>query len=105
MVSIYGMNDKVGNVSFYDLQNEYGFQKPYSEETGKIIDEEVRKIIDNAYIRTKKLLTEKRSELNLLAEELLKNEVLHKDDLVHLFGKRPFDEVLIDNATSKDSAA
>ncbi|HNL06979.1 MAG TPA: ATP-dependent zinc metalloprotease FtsH, partial [Chitinophagales bacterium] len=105
MVSIYGMNDKVGNVSFYDPQNEYGFQKPYSEETGKIIDEEVRKIIDNAYIRTKKLLTEKRSELNLLAEELLKNEVLHKDDLVHLFGKRPFDEVLIDNATSKDSAA
>lgn len=105
MVSIYGMNDKVGNVSFYDPQNEYGFQKPYSEETGKIIDEEVRKIIDNAYTRTKKLLVEKRNELNLLAEELLKNEVLHKDDLIHLFGKRPFDEVLIDNATSKDSAA
>lgn len=92
MVSIYGMTAKVGNISYYDPQNEYGFQKPYSEETAQMIDQEVRRIIDSAYLRTKQLLTEKRHELDLLAQALLKNEVIHKDDLEQLIGKRPFDD-------------
>lgn len=92
MVTVYGMTSKVGNISYYDPQNEYGFQKPYSEETARMIDEEVRRIIDSAYMRTKQLLTEKRKELDLLAKALLKNEVIHKDDLEQLIGKRPFDD-------------
>lgn len=71
MVSIYGMNHKVGNVSFYDAQGEYSFQKPYSDATALMIDEEVRSIIDQAYQRTKNLLTEKRVQLEQLAQELL----------------------------------
>lgn len=93
MVSIYGMNDKVGNVSFYDPNNENSFQKPYSEETGKMIDNEVRLLIDNAYTRVKKLLTDKIKDVELIAEELLKKEVLFKDDLERLIGKRPFGDV------------
>src|SRR6202020_2017035 len=68
MVTVYGMNDKVGNVSFYDPQAENTFRKPYSEETSKIIDEEVRKLIDKAYEATKLLLTTKNKEVILLAE-------------------------------------
>lgn len=92
MVSIYGMNHKVGNVSFYDAQGEYSFQKPYSDATALMIDEEVRSIIDQAYQRTKNLLTEKRVQLEQLAQELLKKEILHKDDLERLIGNRPFEE-------------
>src|SRR5699024_8768329 len=75
MVSVYGMNEKVGNVSFYDEKNDQTFQKPYSDETAFMIDEEVRKLIEQAYIRTKELLSDKMKELNLLADELLKKEV------------------------------
>lgn len=92
MVSVYGMNDKIGNISFYDPQNENGFQKPYSEETGKIIDQEVKLLSDQAYARALALLTEKRREVEIIAEELLKKEVLYKDDLERLIGKRPFAE-------------
>jgi cell division protease FtsH len=92
MVTVYGMNDKVGNVSFYDPTQENTFTKPFSEETGKIIDEEVRKIIDQAYIRTKNLLTEKRTEVENLAKALLDKEVLHQSDVEKLIGKRPFEE-------------
>ncbi|GAA3972185.1 ATP-dependent zinc metalloprotease FtsH [Hymenobacter antarcticus] len=93
MVTMYGMNAKLGNVSFYDSkgQNEYGFSKPYSESTSQMIDEEVRKIIENAYIRTKELLTERRHELEVVAKELLEKEVLQQEDLTRLVGKRPFD--------------
>jgi AFG3 family protein len=79
-------------VSFYDSkgQNEYGFSKPYSEATSQMIDEEVRIIIDNAYTRTKELLTERRHELEVIAKELLEKEVLLQDDLERLVGKRPF---------------
>ncbi|RYY85590.1 MAG: ATP-dependent metallopeptidase FtsH/Yme1/Tma family protein [Chitinophagaceae bacterium] len=90
MVSIYGMNDKVGNVSFYDPQADNSFQKPYSDETAKIIDEEVRKLIDIAYVRTKDLLTEKRAQVELLAEKLLDKEVLFQSDVESLIGARPF---------------
>lgn len=92
MVSVYGMNSKIGNISFYDPQNENGFQKPYSEETGKIIDDEVRALSEKAYTRVKALLTEKMGEVKTIAEELLLKEVLYKDDLEKLIGKRPFDE-------------
>ncbi len=91
MVTIYGMNKKVGNVSFNDSQNEYGFNKPYSEKTGEIIDEEVRAIIEDAYYKTKELLESKRKELELIAKELLAKEVLFKSDLERLIGKRGFD--------------
>ncbi|TCZ71019.1 ATP-dependent zinc metalloprotease FtsH [Flaviaesturariibacter aridisoli] len=90
MVTIYGMNDKVGNVSFYDPQSDNSFQKPYSDETAKIIDEEVRKLIDEAYIRTKNLLTDKRAQVELLAEKLLDKEVLFQSDVEALIGARPF---------------
>lgn len=93
MVSIYGMNDKVGNISFYDPHNENNFNKAYSEETGKIIDQEAKKLSDKAFQRSKALLMEKREEVKIIAEELLKKEVLFKDDLTRLIGKRPFVEI------------
>lgn len=92
MVTIYGMNDKIGNVSFYDSKggNEYSFSKPYSEETARMIDDEVRKLIDSAYQKTKELLTEKRDALEKLAQELLKKEIIFQGDVEDLIGRRPF---------------
>jgi cell division protease FtsH len=94
MVTVYGMNDKVGNTSFYDPQQggEYNFTKPYSDETARVIDEEVRKLIDSAYDRTKKLLTEKKEQVEKLAEALLEREVLFQSDVEALIGKRPFED-------------
>jgi len=92
MVTVYGMNDKVGNVSFYDPQQENAFTKPYSEETQRIIDEEVRKLIDDAYERTKALLREKMPQVEKLAEALLEKEVLFQSDVESLIGKRPYEE-------------
>ncbi len=93
MVTIYGMNDKVGNLSFYDSkgQTEYSFTKPYSEKTAELIDEEVKKLIEQAYEFTKNLLTEKRALLDKLAQELLKREIIYQSDLVEMIGERPFD--------------
>ncbi len=92
MIKIYGMNDKVGNVSFYDPQGEYQFNKPYSDTTAEMIDREVRLMIDTVYQRTKTLLIEKRAGLELLAAKLLEKEVLFQSDLEELLGKRPFDD-------------
>jgi len=92
MITVYGMNDKVGNISYYDPNQENVFTKPFSEETGKMIDEEVRKLIDNAYQITKKLLIEKKGDVEKLAKELLKKEVLFKSDVEALIGKRPYEE-------------
>ena len=92
MVTTYGMNEKIGNVSFYDPSQENTFQKPFSEETGKIIDEEVRKMIDAAYHRTIDLLTLRKGEVEKLAKELLDKEVLHKSDVEALIGMRPYEE-------------
>jgi cell division protease FtsH len=92
MVTIYGMSEKVGNLSFYDPQGEYGYQKPYSEKTSELIDEEVRNIIAGAYNRCKNLLTDKKEELKAVAEELLQKEILFQSDLERLIGKRPFDQ-------------
>lgn len=91
MITIYGMNDKIGNISYYDPHNEYGFTKPYSEETAKMIDQEVRKLIDEMYVRTKKILMEHREQLETLAQELLKKEVLFMVDLERLIGKRQWE--------------
>lgn len=91
MVMVYGMTEKIGNVSYYDPQNENAFNKPYSEETGKMIDEEVREIIDSAYERTVALLSEKKDEVEKLAKALLEKEVLFKSDVEKLIGKRPFE--------------
>nr|HQV05219.1 ATP-dependent zinc metalloprotease FtsH [Chitinophagaceae bacterium] len=92
MVTVYGMNGKLGNVSYYDPQQEASFTKPYSDETAKIIDDEVRQLIDKAYIRTKELLTEKKEDVEKLAEALLEKEVLFQSDVEALIGKRPFEE-------------
>ncbi len=91
MVTIYGMNDKVGNVSFNDTQGEYQFNKPYSEKTSEMIDIEVRNQIDTAYQRTKSLLIAKREGLENLAHKLLEKEILFQSDLEEILGKRPFD--------------
>ena len=92
MVTVYGMNDKLGNISFYDPTQEQSFTKPYSEETSKLIDEEVRKLLEEAYERTKRLLREKKADVEKLAEALLDKEVLFQSDVEELIGKRPFDE-------------
>lgn len=90
----YGLNDKIGNISYYDSsgQSEYSFGKPYSESTAKTIDEEVKKMIDVAYARTKQILTLNKEKLTVLAEKLLEKEVIFKEDLEEIFGKRPFDK-------------
>ncbi len=93
MISIYGMNDKVGNVSYHDGQQEYNMTKPYSEETAKMIDQELRILIAAEYERTKELLRNHMEQLKALAQELLSKEVLFKDDLERLIGKRPFEEM------------
>ncbi|MCL4131557.1 UNVERIFIED_CONTAM: hypothetical protein GTU68_021166 [Idotea baltica] len=92
MVSIYGMNDKVGNVSFNGSEGEYNFKKPYSEETATLIDEEVRALIEVAHKATTKLLTERKKELTIIAKKLLEKEILFKSDLEDLIGIRPFDD-------------
>lgn len=91
-IAYYGMNEKVGNISFYDMQNNSTFSRPYSEETARMIDEEARKFIDEQYIRAQALLRDKRDLLDILANELLTKEVIFKDDLDRLLGKRPFDK-------------
>lgn len=92
----YGLNDKVGNVSYYDSsgQSEYSFGKPYSENTAKTIDDEVKKMIDIAYARTKQILLANKEKLTQLAEKLLDKEVIFKEDLQAIFGKRPFEKDL-----------
>ena len=111
MVTAYGMNSKVGNVSYYDPSQENTFTKPYSEETGKIIDHEVRGIIEEAYQRTLQLLRDKKEAVEILAKELLAKEVLHKSDVEDLIGKRPFEEkkiveveVVPEAATTEEAA-
>lgn len=91
MVTLYGMNSTIGNVSFNDPQNEYNFNKPYSEKTAELIDIEVRTLINGVYERTMQLLIDKREGLEKLAEKLLEKEILFQADLEEILGKRPFD--------------
>jgi AFG3 family protein len=100
MVTVYGLNDTIGNVSFYAMSQDQ-FNKPYSNETARMIDEEVRKLIENQYRRAQELLTEKKEQLTMLAETLLDKEVLLKSDVERLIGPRPvpIDELAITNNT------
>ena len=93
MVAFMGMSSKIGNVSYYDNQNEYQFTKPFSEHTAQIMDEEIRAILDGQYARAKQILREHKRELDLVAEALLVREVLHRKDVEALIGKRPYDDV------------
>ncbi|MDG1731216.1 MAG: ATP-dependent zinc metalloprotease FtsH [Algibacter sp.] len=94
MVTIYGLSDKIGNLTYYDSsgQSEYGFTKPYSEQTAELIDKEISNIIEKQYQRAIKLLEENKDKLTQLAEVLLEKEVIFKDNLEKIFGKRPFDK-------------
>ncbi len=93
MVSIYGLNEKVGNVSYYNSQGDgYGFSKPYSDDTAKLIDDEVKNMIEEQYQRAIKLLEKNKDKLTLLADKLLEKEVIFKDDLEAVFGKRAWVE-------------
>lgn len=94
MVTIYGLNEKLGNITYYDSsgQSEYNFSKPYSEETALVIDKEINALIENEYQRAIKLLEENKDKLLKLADILIEKEVIFKDDLETIFGKRPFDK-------------
>jgi cell division protease FtsH len=96
MITIYGLNDKIGNVTYYDSsgQSEYNFSKPYSEETAMIIDKEISALIESQYQRAILILEENKDKLNQLADILIDKEVIFKDDLEAIFGKRPFDKNL-----------
>ncbi|RAJ06163.1 ATP-dependent zinc metalloprotease FtsH [Arenibacter echinorum] len=93
MVTIYGLNDEIGNLTYYDSsgQNEYGFSKPYSEQTALTIDKEISKLIEEQYVRAVELLSKNKDKLTELAERLLEKEVIFKDDLEKIFGKRLFE--------------
>lgn len=97
MVTIYGLNDKLGNITYYDStgQSEYNFSKPYSEETAVTIDKEISNLIEEQYQRAIKILQENKDKLIQLADILIEKEVIFKDDLEAIFGKRPFDEDLV----------
>ena len=96
MVTVYGLNDKVGNLTYYDSSNgnEYGFTKPYSEQTAETIDKEISSIIEKQYQRAIRILKKNKKKLIQLAEVLLTKEVIFKDNLEEIFGKRPFDKEL-----------
>jgi len=92
MITVYGLSDKLGNITYYDSsgQSDYNFSKPYSEETAKLIDKEISELIETQYKRAIKILSENKEELTALAELLLEKEVIFGDDLVKIFGERPF---------------
>ncbi len=92
MVTVYGLNDKVGNITYYDSSGQDAFIKPYSEETAKIIDEEISKMIEIQYKRAIHILENHREKLTILAKLLLEKEVIFKDDLLKIFGQRPFEK-------------
>jgi cell division protease FtsH len=94
IVTIYGLNDKLGNISYYDStgQSEYSFGKPYSEHTAQVIDQEISKIVEKAYVKAKEILSANKEKLIELAEALLEKEVIFKEDLEVIFGKRQSSE-------------
>ncbi len=103
MVTVYGLNDTLGNITYYDSsgQNEYGFSKPYSEETAQTIDKEISLLIEAQYQRAIELLDENKDKLTTLAERLLEKEVIFKDDLEKIFGKRPFEKDVLEEENAK----
>jgi cell division protease FtsH len=104
MVSIYGLNERLGNVSFYDSQGRDSFTKPYSEDTARVIDEEVSKLIESQYQRALQILSENQAQLTELAEQLLATEVIFKEDLERIFGKRQWEsEELVETEVKSES--
>ena len=101
MVTVYGLNEKVGNITYYDSSGNDAFIKPYSENTAKTIDEEISKMIELEYQRAIEILDKNKEKLTVLAELLLEKEVIFKDDLTKIFGKRPFDDELPDIETEE----
>ena len=95
MVTVYGLNDKIGNISYYDSRGEQSFTKPYSEATARIIDEEVSKVIEQAYTKAQEILNLNKNKLTELAEALLKDEVIFKVDVERILGPRPFEEEVV----------
>lgn len=105
MVVIFGLNDKIGNISYYDStgQNEFSFSKPYSEKTAQIIDEEISKIITEQYQRAKKILKNNEKKLSMLANQLLEKEVIFREDLKKIFGERPYPDEIGDMLSTVNS--
>ena len=103
MVTVYGLSDKIGNLTYYDSsgQNEYGFTKPYSEQTAELIDKEISDIVEAQYQRAIALLNENKDKLIELAEVLLKEEVIFKDNLETIFGKRPYETSKVEAEVEK----
>ena len=106
IVSVYGLNEKIGNITYYDSsgQSEYSFSKPYSEATAKIIDQEISSLIEAQYQRAITILTDNKDKLISLAEKLLEKEVIFKDDLVSIFGERPFETIELANTEETKQA-
>ena len=102
MVTVYGLNNEVGNITYYDSSGNDAFVKPYSEETGKKIDKEISKMIEFQYQRAIELLEKNKEKLTVLAELLLEKEVIFKDDLQKIFGKRPFEELDVEVKSDGD---
>jgi cell division protease FtsH len=109
MIVYYGFSDKLKNLSYYDSsgRSDYAFSKPYSEETAKLIDDEVKKLIEEQYERAKAILTEHKEGLAELAKILIEREVIFADDLEKIFGKRPWasrtEELMEANAKNKET--
>lgn len=105
MVTIYGLNDKIGNITYYDStgQSDYNFSKPYSEQTAQVIDKEISEIIESQYKRAIQLLEENKVKLTMLANQLLEKEVIFKDDLELIFGKRPFEKEHLGKETNLEA--
>ncbi len=103
MVTIYGLNEEVGNVTYYDSSGNDLFVKPYSEETANTIDKEISKIIERQYRRAIEILEQHKDKLNILADKLLEKEVIFKDDLIEIFGERPFEKKDNHNMTNNVS--
>jgi len=103
MVTIYGLSENIGNISYYDSsgQSEYSFGKPYSEETAKKIDVEIKDIIENQYKRAVTILHENRDKLDALAQKLLEKEVIFREDLEEIFGKRAWDPELTERPVTE----
>jgi cell division protease FtsH len=97
MVTVYGLNDKIGNLTYYDSsgQNDYNFTKPYSDTTAQIIDKEISNIVETQFKRAIQLLKKHKKKLTELADYLLEKEVIFKEDLIRIFGERPFQEIKV----------
>ena len=105
MITYYGLNKKIGHISFYDSSgnSEYTFTKPYSEKTAQVIDEEVTKMVEEAYLKTKEILKTHKAQLVELAEQLLDKEVIFKEDLERILGKRPFEKEIAEPASKRST--